>query len=223
MKPKLLVIALLMSCVAAVSNARATSYDLLTSQQGWIHQNGSSALNSSVATAGQCRDFQCSPLGEFRNFFAFGIPDLDGPVISATLSLFTLALLVENVIDQPSYRLTSTASLTFNDLATGTFYGLRSISILDINRTTDITLGASALSDIGTGGFEFILSGALANIEPGTTGLVSFGSTPFSGHPAHLLLETVAVPGPIAGAGLSGFIVASVGLLAWWRRRQKSA
>jgi len=219
MKLKPLATALLMTCVAAVSrDVHATTYDLLTSQLGWISDNGGSNGNSpnNSFMAGNCFAPFCSSPTVYRNFFAFDVPVLDGPLVSATLRLSIRDVFVETAIDTVPYQVTSLSSLTFDGLGTGTFYGSRIYFQLDIGRTSDISLGTAALNDIGLGGFEFFIGGRGTNVPHGANEFITGPMVQ-----QHLILATV--PGPIAGAGLPGLILASGGLLAWWRRRQKIA
>ncbi len=62
---------------------------------------------------------------EFRDFFTFAIPQLDGPVISAVLTLSTAGVSTEDSASM-TYQITSIPSVFgFTDLGTGTVYGSR--------------------------------------------------------------------------------------------------
>jgi uncharacterized protein (TIGR03118 family) len=71
------------------------------------------------------------------------------------------------------------------------------------------------------------MPGGLWALEFGTGGMNGDPNTLFFNDgidgETHGLFGAINVPGPVAGAGLPGLILASGGLLGWWRRRKKSA
>jgi hypothetical protein len=110
---------------------------------------------------------------EFRDFFTFAIPQLDGPIISAVLTLSSAGVFAA---DSPSmnYQITSLPSVFgFSDLGTGTVYGSRVYTGADGASNPAHPEGTNQSISLNAAGIAAILSNTTFGIGGRITTLIA--------------------------------------------------
>ncbi len=201
-------------------NAHGTVIVVSDASRGWFTPTTSTTgIPGDNYRAGFC---PAPPAGcmsgpaEFRDFFTFAIPQLDGPVLSAVLTLSTAGV---DTADSPSmtYQITSIpAVFGFNDLGTGTVYGSRVYTGADGANSPSMPQGTNQSITLNAAGIAAIVSnttfgigGRITTLGSNPTGEFIFDSSGTGVCPACIVeLEiTTAVPEPemygLLAAGLA--------------------
>jgi len=205
------------------SGVQAASVTLSAGDSGWYGSISGHDTSNSNYSVGFCINF-CSPAETMRNFFVFDLSGVNDTITGATLHVFNpsnpfngyASLDATETYELFSYESSVVALVggtgSYSDLGDGTSYGTVSVSAADNGSFVDVTLNASALSDLNSATGLFALGGVISTLSGESRMEGVFG---FSSHREvrELILATVPIP---AAVWLFG---SALGLLGWMRHK----
>ncbi len=186
--------------------AYSTNVTLYAFDKGWYNAAGNHDPGNQNYFCGDSSSVTSVPL---RNWFAFNIPSLPGPVISAQFRVNTYS--ISSPTGAEAYQLrhvnTPIAALVaggtgqtyiYNDLADGLIYGNRSFSTTEANQFVTMMLNPDFITNVvAAAGQQFAMGGEISSLDeiPANTEVIFSGSAGNSTD-AQLILTLGSNPPP---------------------------
>lgn len=149
------------------ASAHASVITVTDDSSGWFTSGSSNNyFNSGTENyfVGYCSGDGCGSEGEHRNFFSFSIPELDGPITSAVMTVNTGGTsFAQNPI--ATYQLSSLPdTFGFDDIGSGTLFGSLDYSVDSTDTDESIVLNNAGIAAIAPNS-TFSVAGLITNLS----------------------------------------------------------